>query len=307
MKRSKTSNCKVPQQEMFRACWKCCRHCHSGFTYCLQYTTSTKVKLGKIIDWFLKPGSTGSTVVVAAWYNRTRWQEWSWDTLCAWEMWNECGKMNPKEDLSPMKIAIWLTDTTALKNTSQKKATCKTRQQSQPVQQRSFCYLPSCTNTALIFLCQLRAFEHFTFVFLVALQNFRLQVCTDRISIPPPAGKTSTEWCEEFSATYYHFSSNTHTNFMPESCSPNRETGGSSNHKSGSNDQQCLSIEKSRVLSKRRNMIFLSWCRRLLYKTSSLRSQEEKKSPSPRVSMIFSIHTGNLWQNSRILAGPGFY
>lgn len=143
----------------------------------------------------LKRGSTGSTVLVAAWYNRTCWQEWSWDTLYDWEMWNECGKTDPKEDLSPMKIAIWLTDTTALKNTYQKKAPCKTRQQSQPVQQRSFCYLLSCTNTALIFLRQLWAFEHFTFVFLVALQNFRLQVCTDRISIPPPAGKTSTEWC----------------------------------------------------------------------------------------------------------------
>lgn len=108
---------------------------------------------------------------------------------------NECGKIDSKEDLSPMKIAIWLTDTTALKNTSQKKAPCKTRQQSQPAEHRSFCYLLSCTNTALIFLRQLRAIEDFTFVFSEALQNFRLQVYTDRISIPLPAGKTSTEWC----------------------------------------------------------------------------------------------------------------
>lgn len=144
----------------------------------------------------LKPGSIGSNVLVAAQYNRTHWQEWSWDIpQCDWAVCSECGKIDSKEDLSPMKIAIWLTDTTALKNTSQKKAPCKTRQQSQPAQQRSFCYLLSRTNTALIFLRQLRAIEHFTFVFSEALQNFRLQVYTDRISISLPAGKTSTEWC----------------------------------------------------------------------------------------------------------------
>lgn len=153
-----------------------------------------KQNLGKLLWRTLHLRSISATVLVAAQYNRTHWRERSWDIpQCDWEMQNECGKTDPKEKWSPMNIAIWLTDTTALRHASQEKTPCKTRQQSQQVQQGSFCYLLSSTNTALILLSQLRAFEHFTFVFLVALQNFRLQACTDRISAPPPAGKISTE------------------------------------------------------------------------------------------------------------------
>lgn len=158
--------------------------------------------------------------------------------------------MDSKENLSPANIITWLTDTTALGNASQKKTTCKTSQQ---IQQGTFCYLLSCTNAALILLSQLGAFEHFTFVFLVALEDFRLQAGTDRISVPPPAGKTSTERCVK-------------RNFQPLttilpvahtliSCwshlgLKNRETGGSCNHQSVSNTQ-CLSAEKSRAVSRK--------------------------------------------------------
>lgn len=215
-------------------------------------------------------------------------------------MWNECGKIDPKDDLSPMRIAIWLTDTTALKNTSQQKAPCKTRQQSQPVQQRSFCYLLSCTNTALIFLRQLWAFEHFTFVFLVALQDFRLQVCTDRISVPPPAGKTSTEWCVKRSfqpltttlpATHILILCWSHVVLI-------EKLVGAAITKVGQMTNSIFQLKNPGYLAEKRNMIFLSWCWRLFHpyiKHHLFSAVRREKSPSPRISMIFSTHTGNLW------------
>lgn len=124
--------------------------------------------------------------------------------------------------------------------------------------QGSFCYLLSCTNAALILLSQFRAFEHLTFVFLVALQDFRLQTCTDRIGVPPPAGKTRTERCVKGS-----FHPLTTTLLVAQSlilcwshlALRNKETSKNRDHGNGLNDQQCLSAEKSRVLSRKKEHI----------------------------------------------------
>lgn len=264
--------------------------------------------LEKLLWLTLKPRSIGATVLVAAQYNRTHWREWSWDIPQRdWEMWNECGKMDPKDKWSPMNIAIWLTDTTALRNTSQKKTWCKTRQQSQQVQQGRFCYLLSCTNTALILLSQLWAFEHFTFVFLVALQNFRLQACTNRISVPSPAGKTNTE---RYVKRSFHPLTTillvTHILILCWShlALKNRETGGSSIHQSGSNDQQCLSAEKSRVLSRKKEHFLSRMVRKAvlpLDKTSSLLcSQGKKKINSKRFNDFHNSH----WKSLADLRNP---
>lgn len=124
--------------------------------------------------------------------------------------------------------------------------------------QGSFCYLLSCTNAALILLSQFRAFEHLTFVFLVALQDFRLQTCTDRIGVPPPAGKTRTERCVKGS-----FHPLTTTLLVAQSlilcwshlALRNKETSKNRDDGNGLNDQQCLSAEKSRVLSRKKEHV----------------------------------------------------
>lgn len=115
-KEARPPTAKSHNERMFKARSKCCRHRQNGFAYHLQNTASKKAKLGKIIV-ILKPRRIGATALVAAEYDRTHWQVWSWDiSQCDWEMWNECGKMDPKEKLSPINIAIWLTDTTTLKH-----------------------------------------------------------------------------------------------------------------------------------------------------------------------------------------------
>lgn len=160
--------------------------------------------------------------------------------------------------------------------------TIKTRQQSQQVQEGSFCYLLSCTNTALIFLSQLRAFEHFTFVFLVALQNFKLQACTDRISVPPPAGKISTERCMKRSfhplittspVTHRLILCWSHLVLIERLVGAAIKVGQMTN-------KQCLSAEKSRVLSRKKEHVLsrLVWKAVLpLGKISSLLCSQEKK------------------------------
>lgn len=181
-------------------------------------------------------------------------------------MWNGCGKMDPKEKLCPMNTAISLTDTTAFRNTFQKKTPYKTRQQSQQVQQGSFCYLLSCTNTALIFLGQLRAFEHFTFVFLVALQNFRLQACTDRISVPPPAGKISTERCMKRS--FHPLITTlpvTHRLILCWSHLVLIERLVGAAIKVGQMTNSVFRLKNPGYLAERRNTFFLGWCGRLFY------------------------------------------
>lgn len=257
----------------------------------------------------LKPGSIGSTVVVAAQYNRTHWWERSRDTpQCDRVMWNECGKMDPKEDLSPMKIAIWLTDTIDLKNTSRKKTPCKTRQQSQAVKQRSFCYLLSCTNTALIFLRQLRAFERFTFVFSVALQNFRLQVCTDRISVPPPAGKTSTEWCVKRS--FQPLTTTLPVTHILILCWSHvvliEKLVGAAITKVGQMTNSVFQLKNPGYLAERRNMIFLSWCGRLFYpyiKHHLSSGVRRKKIPKSKSSNDFP---NSRWKSLAELKNPGW-
>lgn len=165
-----------------------------------------------------------------------------------------------------MNTAISPTDPTAFRNTFQKKTPYKTRQQSQQVQQGSFCYLLSCTNTALIFLGQLRAFEHFTFVFLVALQNFRLQACTDRISVPPPAGKISTERCMKRS--FHPLITTlpvTHRLILCWSHLVLIERLVGAAIKVGQMTNSVFRLKNPGYLAERRNTFFLGWCGRLFY------------------------------------------
>lgn len=209
---------------------------------------------GKLLWLTLKPRSIGAAV----WWQLGR--AGPRDTPQRdWEMWSECGKTEPKENPSPANITTWLTESTASGNTSQKKTPCKTSQQSQQIQQGTFRYLLSRANAAPILLSQLGAFEHFTFVFLVALEDFRLQAGTDRISVPPPAGETSTE---RYLKRNFQPVAHILTLCWSHPGRKTRGTGGSCNHQSVSNDQQCLSAEKSRVVS-RKEEHFLS---RLVWK-----------------------------------------